>query len=79
MEHKSEVERIIFEDPDVENGFILLPDLKWNGEVDTLYLLGIVHKRDIKSLRDLTEKHLPLLKNIQKKGIVSLTFCAPYG
>ncbi|XP_044270017.1 zinc finger protein 271-like [Tribolium madens] len=69
LERKSESDRIVFEDSDPNTGFILLPDLKWNGEVDTLYLLAVVHKRDIKSLRDLTGAHLPLLKNIQKKGI----------
>ncbi|RZB40637.1 m7GpppX diphosphatase [Asbolus verrucosus] len=72
LDHQSESDRIVFEDPDPETGFILLPDLKWNGEVDTLYLLAIARKRDIKSLRDLTDKHLPLLKNIKKKGIESI-------
>ena len=27
LEHKAETDRILFEDPDPENGFILLPDL----------------------------------------------------
>lgn len=73
MEHKQEVERIVAEDLDPNNGFVLVPDLKWNGEVDTLYLLAIINKHNIKSLRDLTQEHLPLLKNIQKKGTVSNT------
>lgn len=73
LEHKSESERIVFEDPNPETGFILLPDLKWNGTtLDTLYLLALTHKRGIKSLRDLTFEHLPLLKNILEKGSVSL-------
>jgi m7GpppX diphosphatase len=72
LSHQSESERIVFEDPDPDTGFILLPDLKWNGELDTLYLLAIVHKRGIRSLRDLSAKHLPLLKNIHKKGIESI-------
>ncbi|CAH0547523.1 unnamed protein product [Brassicogethes aeneus] len=67
LEHKSEVERIVFEDTDPEIGFILIPDLKWNGEADTLYLLAIINKRGIKSLRDITQEHLPLLKNVQTK------------
>lgn len=70
LDHKKEVERIAFEDPCPENGFILLPDLKWDGTTsETLYLLALTHKRDIKSLRDLTANHLPLLKNIRDKGI----------
>ncbi|KAL3275142.1 hypothetical protein HHI36_019911 [Cryptolaemus montrouzieri] len=73
LNHTSESERIVFEDPDAESGFILLPDLKWGGEVDTLYLLAICHKKGIKSLRDLNEQHLPLLKNINKKGIETIS------
>lgn len=74
MEHKQEIERIVSEDLDPDNGFVLVPDLKWNGSINTLYLLAIINKRDIKSIRDLTDKHLPLLKNIQKKGTVSMAF-----
>lgn len=70
LEHKSESERIVFEDPDQETGFVLLPDLKWDGkQVEDLYLVAIIHRRDIKSVRDLNEKHLPLLKNILHKGL----------
>ncbi|XP_055902887.1 m7GpppX diphosphatase [Eupeodes corollae] len=69
LEHKQETERIVFEDPDPEIGFVLLPDLKWDGRtIEALYLLAIVHKRDIKSLRDLNSSHLPLLKNIRDSG-----------
>uniref|UniRef100_T1P8I4 m7GpppX diphosphatase n=1 Tax=Musca domestica TaxID=7370 RepID=T1P8I4_MUSDO len=69
LEHKQETERIIYEDPDMENGFILLPDLKWDGRnVETLYVLAITHKHDIKSLRDLNASHLPLLRNIRKRS-----------
>lgn len=70
LDHKKEVDRIAFEDPCQENGFILLPDLKWDGTTaETLYLLALIHKRDIKSLRDLTANHLPLLKNVRDKCV----------
>lgn len=69
MEHKQETERIVYEDTSPETGFVLLPDLKWDGRnPDTLYLLAITHQRDIKSLRDLTSDHLPLLKNIRSQA-----------
>ncbi|GLV42624.1 uncharacterized protein CBL_03363 [Carabus blaptoides fortunei] len=69
LDHTSESERIIFEDPDPDTGFILLPDLKWDGKtLETLYLLALVHPKDIRSLRDLTGNHIPLLKNIFDKG-----------
>lgn len=75
LEHKQEHERIVFEDDDAKTGFVLLPDLKWNGkQTEDLYLLAIVHPKGIKSLRDLRENHLPLLKNILDKGSVSITF-----
>ncbi|XP_028315644.1 m7GpppX diphosphatase [Gouania willdenowi] len=69
LEKKAEAERIVYEDPDPKVGFTLLPDLKWDQKrVVNLYLIAIVHQRGIKSLRDLTEEHLPLLQNILKKG-----------
>lgn len=69
LEKKSESERIVFEDPDPEIGFILLPDMKWDlKDLESLYLIAIVHKRGLKSLRDLSKDHLPLLKNIKQQG-----------
>lgn len=72
MEHKAENERIIYEDPDPNVGYILAPDLKWSGvNVDNLYVQAIVRKNGIKSIRSLTAEHLPLLKNIYITGCVS--------
>ncbi|XP_075999546.1 m7GpppX diphosphatase-like [Genypterus blacodes] len=69
LEKKAEAERIVCEDPDPEVGFVLLPDFKWDQkQLDNLYLVAIVHKGGIKSLRDLTAEHLPLLQNIYLKG-----------
>ncbi|KAH8268111.1 hypothetical protein KR026_000108 [Drosophila bipectinata] len=69
LEHKQEKERIVFEDNDAETGFILLPDLKWDGRnVENLYLLGIIRKHDIKSLRDLNGSHLNLLRNLRESS-----------
>ncbi|XP_072252310.1 m7GpppX diphosphatase [Leuresthes tenuis] len=69
LEKKAEAQRIVFEDPDPEVGFVLLPDLKWDQkQVDDLYLISITHQKGVKSLRDLTSEHLPLLQNILRKG-----------
>ncbi|CAJ0901095.1 11536_t:CDS:2 [Entrophospora sp. SA101] len=35
--------------------------------VKSLYLVAIVHRNDIHSLRDLNKSHIPLLKNLRKK------------
>lgn len=69
LEHRSETERILCEDADTETGFVLVPDLKWDGEsLESLYLQALVHRRGLRSIRDLTAEHLPLLRNIQTKG-----------
>ena len=75
LEHKQEVERIVFENEDSLNGFILLPDLKMpdikKGDekaMRRLYLVAIVRRRDLKSIRDLTGSHLQLLTNIKTQS-----------
>uniref|UniRef100_T1J643 m7GpppX diphosphatase n=1 Tax=Strigamia maritima TaxID=126957 RepID=T1J643_STRMM len=66
FEHKSETERIIHEDLDLEIGFILLPDMKWNQkQMSNLYIIAISKLR-ILSIRELTAEHIPLLENIDK-------------
>ena len=63
----------MFEDEDPVNGFVLLPDIKWDQkQLENLYLVAICHKHGIKSLRDLDRSHLPLLKNILSKGEVKI-------
>ncbi|XP_026892677.1 m7GpppX diphosphatase isoform X3 [Acinonyx jubatus] len=37
-------------------------------QLDDLYLIAICHHRGIRSLRDLTPEHLPLLRNILREG-----------
>lgn len=72
LNKKTEADRIVFEDTCPDSGFILLPDMKWDRkDMDALYLQALVHRRDILSLRDLDQSHLPLLKNILEKGLVS--------
>ena len=74
MEKKAEADRILYEDPHPENGFILLPDLKWDQkQMENLYVMAVSHKHGIRSLRDINEKHLPLLKNILHKGTVRIS------
>eukprot|EP01104_Vermistella_antarctica_P006849 TRINITY_DN1754_c0_g1_i12.p1 TRINITY_DN1754_c0_g1~~TRINITY_DN1754_c0_g1_i12.p1 ORF type:complete len:316 (-),score=65.22 TRINITY_DN1754_c0_g1_i12:605-1552(-) len=69
LDHKAEADRIVFEDVDEHNGFVLLPDFKWDPtDVGSLYCVAIVRDRSIRSLRDLTAQHLPLLRNIVAAG-----------
>ena len=58
---------MIFADPDPFVGFVLVPDLKWDGkEVENMYVLAIARRRGLLSLRDVTSvsEHVPLLKHI---------------
>uniref|UniRef100_A0A8C3GGY0 m7GpppX diphosphatase n=1 Tax=Cairina moschata TaxID=8855 RepID=A0A8C3GGY0_CAIMO len=69
LEKKAEADRIIHENQDPSNGFVLVPDFKWNqNQLYDLYLIALIQRRDVKSLRDLTGEHLPLLKNILQEG-----------
>jgi len=48
-------------------GFLLLPDLNWDRKTLTsLHLLGLVERRDIWSLRDLTVSHIPWLRQMRQ-------------
>uniref|UniRef100_A0AAR5PA77 m7GpppX diphosphatase n=1 Tax=Dendroctonus ponderosae TaxID=77166 RepID=A0AAR5PA77_DENPD len=69
IDHKSESDRILVEDTDPINGFVVVPDLKWNGDLETLYFLAICNRRELKSIRDLTAEHLPLLNKIKATTI----------
>ena len=69
LAHKKEAESIVFENPDPDEGFIMVPDYKWNGkQIEDLYLVALVHTRSIRSIRDLRAEHLPLLKNLWNQG-----------
>jgi len=70
LDGKKEQEDVLFRDPHPTEGFILLPDFKWN-KVDTsaLYFLAITNARGIYSVRDLTTEHLGMLKNLKEKSI----------
>ena len=73
LDHKSETERLVCDIEDPEIGFVLLPDMKWDGiQLESLYLVAICRKSGIKTLRDLNETHLPLLTNIRTKSLQTI-------
>lgn len=60
---------MLFNDPDPEHGFVILPDMKWDCiNVSNLYLVAIARSPRIRSLRDLEKKHLPLLRRIKEES-----------
>lgn len=66
--HGKESESFIYNDPDTKNGFVLLPDMKWDKRtMSALYLVAIVRRTDIASVRDLTGAHIEYLEDILAK------------
>ncbi|QFZ29316.1 putative m7 diphosphatase [Clavispora lusitaniae] len=64
--HGKEAESVLYHDKDPENGFVLLPDMKWDGEnMAALYLVAIVNRMDIASVRDLNSSHVAFLEKLQ--------------
>ncbi|ODQ82280.1 hypothetical protein BABINDRAFT_158907 [Babjeviella inositovora NRRL Y-12698] len=63
-----EKENVVFREDNSEYGYVLLPDMKWDGiNIDSLYLVAIVLRTDIASLRDLNETHIPWLESLRKE------------
>jgi m7GpppX diphosphatase len=75
IEGKTEVEDVIYRTPfgeDVDEGYILIPDLNWDRKtLESLHLLCLVERRDIWSLRDLKKGHLKWLRHMREKLIES--------
>uniref|UniRef100_A0A8R1DYW6 m7GpppX diphosphatase n=1 Tax=Caenorhabditis japonica TaxID=281687 RepID=A0A8R1DYW6_CAEJA len=70
LEKVSEADKIVFEDDDKKDGFVLMQDIKWDGKtLENLYLLAIVHRHGLKSVRDLTGDDLPMLYSIRDKSL----------
>jgi len=71
LEGKAEQDRVAYDNKDSATGFVLVPDMKWDGkDMDSLYLLAIARQRGILSIRELREGHIPMLKNILDQGKV---------
>lgn len=67
----AEADRVVYKDLIEENkegGFVVLPDMKWDGiNIDSLYLVAIVYRDDIKSIRDLNPSHKNWLITLNNK------------
>lgn len=61
-----------------DEGFLLLPDLNWDRKtLSSLHLLGLVERRDIWSVRDLTKRHVPWLERMRRKLLEATTTLYP--
>lgn len=67
----AEADRVVYKDFPEENkrdGFVILPDMKWDGvNLDALYLVAIVYRNDLKSIRDLRSEDRTWLKSLNNK------------
>ncbi len=78
LHHKKETESIVYEIPDQQEGFILLPDSKWDQTtIENMYLQAIFHAHHLKCLRDLRGTHIAMLKRFQRQ--VSHVVKSKYG
>lgn len=63
-----EADRVMFLDNNLENGFVVVPDLKMdlsNPVPESMYLQCIARDPRLRSIRDLNASHIPLLRRIQ--------------
>ncbi|KAI9302111.1 HIT-like domain-containing protein [Cunninghamella echinulata] len=66
LKGEAEVDHVIYHDHDPTQGFVILPDMKWDGNtISSLYLVAIFMDPTLLSIRSLTPTHLPLLKQFQ--------------
>lgn len=65
LDGSAEADRVIYHDHDPESGFVILPDMKWDGSNETLYWVAISMQSNILSLRSLNSTHLEFLKKLR--------------
>lgn len=65
LDGSAETDRVLYHDRDPNTGFVILPDMKWNGQSETLYWVAISMRSDILSLRSLSFQHLDFLKKLR--------------
>jgi m7GpppX diphosphatase len=70
LDHNYEAEKTFYADKDPETGFTLCLDLATGSEIkENFHVLALVERRDLLSLRDLNETHLPLLRKMKNDGV----------
>lgn len=76
--HGKESESFVYHEKDAESGFVLLPDMKWDRQtIEAMYLITIVNRTDISSVRDLNGSHVEYLESLRAK--IKLVTSEKYG
>ena len=76
IEGRSEQENVLYrsEETDMNNNYLLIPDLNWDRKtIASLRLLALVQRRDIWSVRDLKKKDVPWLRKLRSTLNVSVS------
>lgn len=69
IEGRKEKDKIIYQDDE----FVLVPKNKKNSEsIENIHILALVANKELRSLRDLTSDHIPLLNHILKTSLEKL-------
>ncbi|CCF55939.1 hypothetical protein KAFR_0A05030 [Kazachstania africana CBS 2517] len=78
-----EAEQVVYKDyneNEKDEGFVILPDMKWDGvNMDSLYLVLIAYRDDIRSIRDLKPKDRQWLMRLNTKIRSVIPACYNYG
>ncbi|EDO15551.1 hypothetical protein Kpol_1042p10 [Vanderwaltozyma polyspora DSM 70294] len=78
-----EADRVVYKDfseDSKRDGFVILPNTKWDGvNLDSLYLVAIVYRNDLTSVRDLKPSDRDWLININNKIRSIVPACYNYG
>ena len=79
MDHCNWVYAVLSKEKEVDlrvheaEGFMLQKDYKFNeGDISTLYCLALPKQRDLRTVRDLTAEHLPLLKAMRDESLAAI-------
>ncbi|AET38630.1 5'-(N(7)-methyl 5'-triphosphoguanosine)-(mRNA) diphosphatase Ecym_3126 [Eremothecium cymbalariae DBVPG len=82
LHNGAESERIIYKDfveDSPKDGLLILPDMKWDSvNLDSLYLVALVYRDDIRSLRDLRPEHQDWLRTLNNKIRMVVPGCFNY-
>lgn len=78
----AEADRVVYRDfleDNKRDGFVILPDMKWDGvNLDSLYLVAIFYREDLKSVRDLRPEDRGWLKSLNTKIRTIVPGCYNY-
>ncbi|CAR28113.1 ZYRO0D14146p [Zygosaccharomyces rouxii] len=78
----AEADRVVYRDfleDNKRDGFVILPDMKWDGvNLDALYLVAIFYRDDLKSIRDLRPGDRDWLKSLNTKIRTIVPGCYNY-